>query len=168
MTTSVQRGYQSGCIGWLVQTHAAYYSRHAGFGLAFEAKVASELSEFCLRYDERKDGLWLASVSGALVGSIAIDGPANGESLAHLRWFIVSEVTRGTGLGRVLLATAITFCRERVFKGIKLWTFEGLDEARHLYEDFGFKLAEQRAGQQWGTEVLEQRFELTFQCPPSA
>jgi hypothetical protein len=34
--------------------------------------------------------------------------------------------------------------------------------ARHLYEKTGFRLVEQRRGSQWGVEVNEQRFELSF------
>jgi hypothetical protein len=43
---------------------------------------------------------------------------------------------------------------------IYLWTFAGLDPARHLYEKAGFTLVKERTGRQWGTEVEEQRFEL--------
>jgi hypothetical protein len=45
---------------------------------------------------------------------------------------------------------------------VYLWTFEGLPVARHLYEKFGFKLVEQFDGMQWGTKVIEQKFELTL------
>jgi hypothetical protein len=52
------------------------------------------------------------------------------------------------------------FCRLRHYGRVYLWTFEGLGAARHLYEKFGFLLAFQQRGTQWGTEVTEQRFEL--------
>jgi RimJ/RimL family protein N-acetyltransferase len=52
------------------------------------------------------------------------------------------------------------FCRARGYDRVYLWTFEGLDAARHLYEKAGFRLAQQQRGRQWGTEVNEQRFEL--------
>jgi hypothetical protein len=41
-----------------------------------------------------------------------------------------------------------------------LWTFEGLNAARHLYEKHGFRVTRQQLGNQWGSEVNEQRFEL--------
>lgn len=37
---------------------------------------------------------------------------------------------------------------------------EGLNAARHLYEQAGFELVEEKRGAQWGLEVNEQRFEL--------
>jgi hypothetical protein len=43
---------------------------------------------------------------------------------------------------------------------VYLWTFQGLDAARRLYEKHGFRLAEEREGSQWGERVLEQRFVL--------
>jgi hypothetical protein len=41
-----------------------------------------------------------------------------------------------------------------------LWTFAGLDAARHLYEKFGFRLAQEQIGEQWGAKVNEQKFVL--------
>jgi len=40
-----------------------------------------------------------------------------------------------------------------------LWTFQGLDAARRLYEAHGFVLVEQWSGDQWGQAMVEQRFE---------
>lgn len=50
------------------------------------------------------------------------------------------------------------------FKKVYLWTFAGLDAARHLYEKCGFRLCEQCEGNQWEKTVTEQRFELAFYC----
>jgi GNAT superfamily N-acetyltransferase len=99
---------------------------------------------------------------GHIEGSIAIDGLHAGDTGAHLRWFIMSDALRGKGIGKQLIDTAIGFCHSTGYKRIYLYTFEGLDTARHLYEKAGFRLAEQQKGSQWGTEVNEQRFELQF------
>jgi hypothetical protein len=40
-----------------------------------------------------------------------------------------------------------------------LWTFKGLDAARHLYERKGFRLVQEYEGAQWGVVLTEQRFE---------
>ena len=81
------------------------------------------------------------------------------EGGAHLRWFITADDVRGKGVGNALLAAAMAFCRARGYARVYLWTFDGLDAARHLYEKFGFQLAQQQRGSQWGVEVDEQRFE---------
>lgn len=53
-----------------------------------------------------------------------------------------------------------SFARASGRPGIYLWTFAGLDAARRLYDDFGFRLVEEQAGETWGTRVTEQRFVL--------
>ncbi|MCL4744472.1 MAG: GNAT family N-acetyltransferase [Burkholderiaceae bacterium] len=151
-------GYFPGCIGAVVALHASYYSREAGFGLAFEAKVASELAEFMCRYDERCDLLLLSVVAGEVHASLAIDGKSATTEGAHLRWFIVSDALRGKGVGASLMAAAIEFVESRNFAKTYLWTFSELRAARHLYLKFGFRLAHESKGRQWGREVDEQMY----------
>ena len=157
-TVTVTRGYAPGAIGRIAELHGTYYADYWGFDLFFEAKVATELSAFLRAYDADRDALWLATVGGR------IDGAHAAESGAHLRWFILSEAMRGKGMGRQLINRAVDFCVEKAYPRIFLWTFEGLDVARHLYESVGFSLACEQKGAGWGTEVNEQLFE----CRPSA
>jgi GNAT superfamily N-acetyltransferase len=156
----IAEGWRPGAIGRIAELHSTYYSREAGFGLFFEAKVATEFSRFLEGYDEARDRLTLALADGRVEGSIAIDGSRAAEQGAHLRWFIVSDELRGQGVGQLLIESAIGFCRERGYESVYLWTFRGLEAARHVYERNGFALAEQHAGTQWGREVEEQRYEL--------
>ena len=156
------KGYVPGSLGRVVELHGAYYHEHWGFGLFFEAKVAAELSEFLSRYDESRDGFWTVSVDGRVEGSITIDGIHSESKGAHLRWFILSDALRGKGAGNQLINTAISFCRNEGYKQIYLWTFKGLAAARRLYEKGGFRLVEEHGGTQWGTEVIEQRFECSL------
>lgn len=151
-------GYLPGAIGRIAQLHASFYARESGFGVEFEAKVASELAAFCTRMDPARDGIWLAMESDEILGSIVIDGKgAEGEG-AHLRWFIVSDTLRGSGAGKLLLSAAMDFCRARQYRRVYLWTFDQLHAARHLYEKCGFSLAREQVGRQWGKEVNEQLF----------
>lgn len=153
-------GYLPGCIGRIAGMHATYYARTAGFGAPFEAKVATELSGFCLRYAEGRDGLWLAMDGDDIQGSVAIDGSDVQASGAHLRWFIASDSSRGKGVGSQLLGAAMAFCKAKAYRKVYLWTFDGLHAARHLYEKHGFRLSRTQRGSQWGKEVDEQLFTL--------
>ena len=157
---AVYGGYVPGAIGRVAEMHARYYHRDWGFGVFFEAKVATELSEFLLRYDPERDGFWTALVNDRVEGSITIDSLHAGSKGAHLRWFILSSALRGTGVGSRLMEKAVSFCRGQDYARVYLWTFEGLEPARHLYEKFGFTLAEQRQGTQWGMKVNEQMYVL--------
>ena len=152
--------YIPGVIGQITRLHAEYYYKNWGFDIYFESKVATELSEFFKRYDKDRDGVWLARLDDKIEGSIVIDGIGASEKGAHLRWFIVSDILRGKGIGKRLIHRAINFCREKNYGIVYLWTFKGLDAARHLYESVGFKLIKQQKGTQWGKEVIEQYFEL--------
>ncbi|VVD77478.1 MarR family transcriptional regulator [Pandoraea iniqua] len=156
---SVKQGYVPGCIGDIASLHARFYAEHWGFGAFFEKKVATELAEFAGALPAEGRAMWLCVENGRTLASLAIDGDfATG--VAHLRWFIVDDSLRGTGIGRQLMSHAMQFVDER-FRETYLWTFKGLDAARHLYEAFGFELASESTGAQWGTEVTEQRFTRT-------
>ena len=52
----------------------------------------------------------------------------------------------------------MVFCDRRSFRETHPWTFKGLDAARTLYERHGFELTDEFFGDQWGREVLEQKF----------
>jgi GNAT superfamily N-acetyltransferase len=160
MTVTIHHGVLPGAIGRIAELHAIYYSALAGFGVFFEAKVARELADFCERYVETRDGLWLAILNDRIEGAIAIDGSHAASDGAHLRWFITSEQIRGAGIGSNLLSSALAFAQAQRYPRVFLWTFEGLDAARHLYEKVGFRLIYQQPGSQWGAKVNEQCFEL--------
>ncbi|MDB5563584.1 MAG: MarR family transcriptional regulator [Tardiphaga sp.] len=154
----IESGYRSGVIGRTVEMHAHYYGQAVGFGRFFETQVAAGLADFASRLGNSRNELWVALHSGDVVGTVAIDGEDLGAGVAHLRWFIVDDSLRGQGIGRALLAEAVGFCDRQGFAETQLWTFQGLDAARRLYEGHGFSLAEEKPGRQWGSEVIEQRF----------
>ncbi|MBR7890525.1 bifunctional helix-turn-helix transcriptional regulator/GNAT family N-acetyltransferase [Burkholderia multivorans] len=153
----ILEGYQPGCIGDIASLHARFYAEHWGFGAFFEKRVATELAAFAATLPAEGRALWLCMDDGRAVASLAIDGDA-ATGIAHLRWFIVSDALRGTGIGRQLMTRAMRFVDDYPFRETYLWTFKGLDSARHLYESSGFTLDSEAEGAQWGTTVTEQRF----------
>ena len=153
-------GYRPGALGEVVALHGAYYATHWSFGPVFEARVAHELGELFTRFDTVRDGFWVARLGGKLAGSITIDGSAPSADGARLRFFITSDLARGRGIGNLLMKTALDFCRRREFRRVYLWTFAGLNAARHLYEKFGFRLVEEVRGDGWGRMMQEQK--MTF------
>jgi uncharacterized protein YhfF/RimJ/RimL family protein N-acetyltransferase len=149
-------GWLPGAIGEIAAMHGRFYAREHGFGIYFEAKVATECAEFCSRLDPARDGLWLLVDRGRILGSVVIDGAA---SAAHLRWFVIADELRGRGFGKRMLDAAIGFCRRAGHRSVYLTTFAGLDAARALYEQGGFRLLQEADGETWGVRVREQRFE---------
>ncbi|EMN5547162.1 MarR family transcriptional regulator [Enterobacter cloacae] len=154
----IVQGYLPGMIGRIAEMHGSYYAREHNIGRFFEAKVASGLAEFSGRLDKPCNQIWLAVLNDRIVGSVAIDGEDLEQGEAHLRWFIIDDGCRGHGAGKKLLNEAILFCDSVGFSAVHLWTFNKLTTARRLYESFGFTLAKEWEGDQWGSLITEQQF----------
>lgn len=163
MTEIKIHGYTPGVVGKITEIHAVYYHKHWGFDDSFETQVGRELSEFVSKFDEDRDGLWVATQHGIFAGSVAIDGQALDSDGARLRWFIVAPQFQNSGIGQELISRAVEFCRNKNYPKIFLWTFEGLDAARRLYERENFRLSEAHDVDQWGRRIREQKFELILQ-----
>ncbi|MBE4895634.1 helix-turn-helix domain-containing GNAT family N-acetyltransferase [Enterobacter asburiae] len=155
---TIVQGYIPGMIGRIAEMHGSYYVREHHFGRFFEAKVATGVAEFSDRLDKPCNQIWLAVMDGRIVGSVAIDGEDLAPGEAHLRWFILDDGCRGHGVGKKLLTKAMRFCDSVGFSAVHLWTFNKLTAARRLYESFGFTLAKEWKGDQWGTLITEQQF----------
>ncbi len=153
------QGYRPGVIGSVAGLHASYYSENYQFGAIFERKVATEMSEFMGRIDNPTNTTFSAFLDNVLLGSVSLDGEDLEKGVSHLRWFIVNSDAQGMGIGNLLLEKAVSFVDAAGFERTRLWTFKGLDAARHLYEKHGFVLVHENPGKQWGTKVIEQEFE---------
>lgn len=160
-------GYRPCALAGVLGLHMDYYAREWNFGLAFETKVASELSEFLGRFEDGRDLFLTAWRGEALAGSISIDVSGGGPDGAHLRWFMVSDTERGTGLGKQLMARAIDHVDQVVAGPVWLTTFAGLGAARGLYDRFGFELTSQSDADQWQGGVTEQMFIRPAPLPAS-
>lgn len=152
-------GYYPGVIGKIIETHATYYNENWGFDATFETQVGEELSQFISAFKPSRDGFWAALKDNVFAGAIALDGRDVGTEGARIRWFIVPQLFQGLGIGSLLLKKAVAFCADKKeIENIFLWTFEGLDQARLLYEREGFRLSEQHDVDQWGGVIREQKF----------
>ena len=158
---TLHTGYRPGMIAAVTGLHASYYATNYGFGSVFEQKVAREMSEFMGRIDRPSNATFSAYHGDALLGSVSLDGEDLEDGVAHLRWFIVGPQAQGLGIGHRLLEHFTSFADQTGFERTRLWTFKGLDAARHLYEKHGFSLIQETPGTQWGREVAEQIFERT-------
>ena len=155
----VRNGAAPGELGDIVALHGRYYAEHWGFGRFFEAKVARELAEFSSR--QMPEDLFLTATDDrGVAASLILDlhDPESGDRGAHLRWFIVADRCRGSGVGRSLMQDAMDHADANCRGAVWLTTFAGLAPARHLYESFGFVLVKEAEGDAWGTRVTEQEF----------
>ena len=113
--------------------------------------------------------VWAAVSNQKIVGTVWMDdGSAphyeNGNTekvrakRAHLRAFIVDGSIRGRGVGSRLIGEAMNWADEKGFAEVELWTFQGLDAARKLYDAAGFVLKEEMVEPRWGPNMCVQHF----------
>ena len=155
--------YRPGLMGEVVAWHGRYYAKNWNFGPEFEAIVGSGLADFIPRKASPGCQIFSAWQQNTFLGSITVDNDGNpNQKLAHIRWFIMSDAARGKKVGGALFAKAIDFIQQSGYSGVYLTTFKGLEAAQHLYTQAGFQLTHEEKGNSWGTEVIEQRYELHF------
>jgi GNAT superfamily N-acetyltransferase len=146
-----------GDIGSLIYMHGVLYAKEHGWDHTFEAYVAGPLAEFA-KSQPARGRIWIVEESENVAGSIAIVEVSKEE--AQLRWLLLHPKLRGQGIGRMLMETAISFCKEQDYATVFLWTVSALTAAAKLYEEFGFHISEETIREIWGTAVTEQRYEL--------
>ncbi|WP_221930965.1 GNAT family N-acetyltransferase [Telmatospirillum sp. J64-1] len=158
MKEATIRGYQPGDIGAITGMLGTYYAKAWGFGLSFEAEVATELSAFLVAFRPQRDGFWVAARQEETIGCIALADA--GENRGQLRWFMVDPSAQGAGLGRKLLGESLSFARQVGYESLFLWTIDGLLAARHLYDAAGFRQVETQHDSRWGVPAPVQRLVL--------
>ncbi len=151
------RPYRAGELGLISWRHCVLYRDEYGFDDTFEYYLLAGMVQYL--HDLKGQGeVWVAERGGNIVGSIAVVDIS--PELGQLRWFLIEPACRGLGLGKLLMETALHYCREKGFERAFLWTVSDLHAARHLYEKYGFSLAETKAHFLWGKDIIEERWDL--------
>lgn len=156
---AIIRSYHPGDAGYIAYRHGVLYHQEYGFDKVFEQYVITSLHEFMS--GQQSGNIWIAEADSRPVGCIGIVGCD--QNTAQLRWFLLEPEFRGTGLGSKLLAVAMDYCRQQQYKNVYLWTFRGLDAARHLYRKFGFLPTEEKPNTTWSTPLTEERWDITLE-----
>ncbi len=143
---SIRHDLRCGDLGRIVSLHGEAYEPLGGYGLRFEAFVGQTIAEFILQNDA-KGRIWLAERSGILVGCAAIVLRENG--VGQLRWIVVAPNERGNGLGRVLVARALAYCRDQGCRSVHLETTDGLPVSEKMYEKLGFRVTSNTVEDLW-------------------
>jgi DNA-binding MarR family transcriptional regulator/ribosomal protein S18 acetylase RimI-like enzyme len=155
----VIRAIGPGDAGWIIGTHGALYARDEGYDQTFEALVARIMADFLERADP-DEGSWIAEAGGQRLGTISC--MREDAETARLRLFILLPEARGQGLGQRLHDTCLGFARARGYRRMVLWTHESHRAACALYARNGWRLVRSVAANAYGTEVVDQDWEITL------
>jgi len=111
------------------------YEKAIGVSLCFQ-DFSAEVAGLPGDYRAPGGGLWIASVSDALAGCVALR--ALGEHEAEMKRLYVRSAYRGLGLGRQLALLAIDTARSLGYRTLKLDTLPSMAQAQRLYAELGF------------------------------
>lgn len=154
---AILREPRPGDMGWVVQSHGAFYASEYGFDAGFEALVAEIVAKYMTTYDASRERCWIADIEGRPVGSVFLVKAS--DDVAKLRLLLLDPAARGQGLGQRLVAECIAFARACGYRRMTLWTQSILTAARKIYQDAGFKLVATEPHRSFGQNLIGETWE---------
>jgi len=149
-----------GDIGWLISAHGRLYAKQFGFDSQFELDIAQKVVAFYGNGSDF-DRVFIAYLGQERVGSIAISNKGNSSSF--INFLLVDEKFRGKGIASILLAEVLNYSAEQGIKRIFLETYSCLEDARTLYDKFGFTIYKRnRDIQRYGYTFDQEFWEKTL------
>ncbi|MGG3572882.1 helix-turn-helix domain-containing GNAT family N-acetyltransferase [Bacillus gobiensis] len=151
-TVSIRDYHISDDIKVMIEKQRTFYAETYGWDQSF-------LEYLHETFDGEIEKIWIAESGGRFAGCVGL--VKQNEKTVQLRWFLVDEAFRGKGIGTQLLQKLVTYCKEKEFERVFLWTVSSMSTARPLYKKIGFEITEVKEEQLlWGKHLVEERWDL--------
>ncbi|WP_321507529.1 GNAT family N-acetyltransferase [uncultured Methanoregula sp.] len=148
-------------VDFVISRQLALYKSEYGFtSEIWNVYLTDGVHTFVKYFDPERDCMYILENEGVPSGCVAI--AHMGTATAQLRFFFLEPAMRGRGAGHLLMDMAMSFCKERYYERVFLWTFSTLMAARHLYRSRGFRITDTHENTDWGEKILEERWDLTL------
>jgi DNA-binding MarR family transcriptional regulator/GNAT superfamily N-acetyltransferase len=157
----VLRAPGPGDYGWVVHRHGVLYRQEYAWNEEFEALVARIVADYVDGHDPQREAAWIAEADGEPVGCVFC--MKKEEAVAQLRLLLVEPSARGMGVGTRLVDECVAFAKQRGYTEMMLWTNDVLDDARRIYERFGFRLVEEEKHHSFGHDLVGQNWWLDLE-----
>jgi N-acetylglutamate synthase-like GNAT family acetyltransferase len=154
-----------GDLSWLFLRHMQTVAKAFGWNTRYEGYLFEIGAKVLLRLDPACERFWIAEKDGQVIGCVGI--VREDETTARLRTMFVDEAARGLGLGRRLVETCVSFCRDKGYSAIVLWTLGCLGPARQLYASAGFEMVSSEPWDEIGPGMFDETWRLELK-PGSA
>lgn len=158
----VLRPHRLGEIGWLIHRQGLAYNQQFGWNIDFEGLIARIYGDYQAAPASPPKNLWIAEQNGAIVGSIFVEPSAGVPGSAQLRMLFTEPSARGQGIGKVLVAQAVSFARDSGYERMRLWTHAHQESARRLYAAAGFTIVETMSEHNFGKAMTGEIWEMRF------
>lgn len=153
------RPYQEQDIAYVIDRQLSLYESERQFTTEIWKNYLTQgVISLVEKFDPEKDCMFILECDNNASGCIAITH--SDDNVAQLRYFFLEPELRGLGVGTGLLNTALEFCRQKKYSHVFLWTVSAQESARILYKNAGFKITETSENDNWGTPVLEEKWDL--------
>lgn len=153
------RPYREQDIAYVIDRQLSLYESERQFTTEIWKKYLTQgVISLIEKFDPEKDCMLILECDGNASGCIAITHTDN--NIAQLRYFFLEPELRGLGAGTGLLNAALEFCRQKKYSHVFLWTVSAQESARILYKNAGFRITETSENEDWGTPVLEEKWDL--------
>lgn len=152
------RPYKKSDISYVIDRQLSLYETERHFtSEVWKTYLKQGVLELLEKFDPRKDCMLILEYNGNPAGCVAITH--TDDDTAQYRYYFVEPELRGIGVGHRLLEEALSFCKERKYRHIFLWTVSAQETARSLYSKAGFTLTESHENNDWGVPVTEEKWE---------